>query len=282
VTRAYSGEGPTLLPSLSQADRRLNGLRLLVAEDNLLNQEVIEQVLTCAGAEVVLVGTGLAAVEAVRAPGARFDAVLMDIQMPVMDGYAATRLIREELGRVDLPILAITAFARAEDRETSRLAGMVGHLVKPLDVDILCEFLTQGCLVCRDSAPQHPEPPPAVDSPGIELAGLDIAAALVAFQGEKKKYQDILRKFIVHHGSDVDKASALFRAEDVPGAGRLLHELSGVASILHAPVLARLASAAEVALQDGQVHVMPDLLAQLQAAMQTLWGSVEQLEAQWV
>ena len=281
VTRAYSGEGATLLPPLSQADRRLNGLRLLVAEDNLLNQEVIEQVLTGAGAEVVLVGTGLAAVEAVRAPGARFDAVLMDIQMPEMDGYAATRIIREELGRRDLPILAITAFARTEDRERSRLAGMVGHLVKPLEVDILCEFLVHGCHAGRDLAPPPAERPAAVVSPGIELAGLDLVAALTAFKGDKRKYKEILRKFIVHHGSDADEACRLFSTEDAPGARRLLHDLNGVASILHAPVLARLASAAEVALQDGQVGVMPDLLAQLQAAMRILWTSVDQLEVLW-
>ena len=281
VTQAYTGEVPTLLPLLGQADRRLGGLRLLVAEDNLLNQEVIEQVLTRAGAQVLLVGTGLAAVEAVRAPGARFDAVLMDIQMPVMDGYAATRIIREQLGLVDLPIVAVTAFARPEDHEKSRLAGMVGHLVKPLDVETLFELVTQGCHAAREQAQRPSAPPLAVPEPGIELAGLDMAAALAAFSGDKKKYKEILRKFIVRHGGDADEARRLFSAGEGPGAMQLLHGLSGVASILHAPVLARLASAAEVALLDGQVKIMPGLLAQLQEAMCTLSASVDQLEALW-
>jgi CheY-like chemotaxis protein len=77
-------------------------------------------------------------------PGAYFDAVLMDIQMPVMDGYAATHQIRAVLGLVDLPIIAMTAHARPQDREKSRMAGMVGHLVKPLQVDDLLDILVRS------------------------------------------------------------------------------------------------------------------------------------------
>jgi CheY-like chemotaxis protein len=121
----------------------LHPLRLLVAEDNVLNQEVIEHILTQAGAQVVLAPHGQAAVAALQATGARFDAVLMDIQMPVMDGYAATHQIREVLGLLDLPIIAMTAHARPQDREKSRLAGMVGHLVKPLHVEELLAILVR-------------------------------------------------------------------------------------------------------------------------------------------
>ena len=121
----------------------LHPLRLLVAEDNVLNQEVIEHILTQAGAQVVLAPHGQAAVAALQATGARFDAVLMDIQMPVMDGYAATHQIREVLGLLDLPIIAMTAHARPQDREKSRLAGMVGHLVKPLHVEELLVILVR-------------------------------------------------------------------------------------------------------------------------------------------
>jgi CheY-like chemotaxis protein len=128
-------------PSELASVPRLDQKRLLVAEDNALNQEVIEHILTHAGAQVVLVSDGQAAVAALQAPGARFDAVLMDIQMPVMDGYSATYQIREVLGLLDLPIIAMTAHARPQDREKSRLAGMVGHLVKPLLVEDLLNTL---------------------------------------------------------------------------------------------------------------------------------------------
>jgi signal transduction histidine kinase/DNA-binding response OmpR family regulator len=131
-------------PSPLVSALRLNQMRLLVAEDNALNQEVIEHILTQAGAQVVLASDGRAAVAALQVPGARFDAVLMDIQMPVMDGYAATRQIREVLGLLDLPIIAMTAHARPQDHEKSRLAGMVGHLVKPLHVEDLLGILVRN------------------------------------------------------------------------------------------------------------------------------------------
>ena len=281
VSRAYSGEFKTILPRLGKVDRRLSGMRLLVAEDNPLNQEVIEQILARAGAEVVLVGNGLAAVEALRMPDTHFDAVLMDIQMPVMDGYTATRIIREQLGRVDLPIIAVTAFARPEDREKSRLAGMAGHIVKPLDVEDLLDLVVKERQASQDKVARRTGVPCAPAPAALELAGLDVAAALQAFSGDKKKYKEILHKFILHHGGDVDEALRLFRGEETKGAINLLHGLSGVASILQAPVLARLASAAEVALLDGQVSAMPGLFAQLQEAMRTLWASIDQLTSLW-
>ena len=138
---ARSANSVEVRPSTPVIVPRLNLMRLLVAEDNALNQEVIEHILTLAGAQVVLASDGQAAVAALQAPGARFDAVLMDIQMPVMDGYTATYQIREVLGLLDLPIIAMTAHARPQDREKSRLAGMVGHLVKPLQVEDLLDIL---------------------------------------------------------------------------------------------------------------------------------------------
>ncbi len=141
---ARSAKSAEVRPSPPVIVPRLNQMRLLVAEDNALNQEVIEHILTLAGAEVVLASDGQAAVTALQAPGAYFDAVLMDIQMPVMDGYTATYQIREVLGLLDLPIIAMTAHARPQDREKSRLAGMVGHLVKPLQVEDLLDILVHA------------------------------------------------------------------------------------------------------------------------------------------
>jgi hypothetical protein len=281
VTRAYSGEYTPLLAPPGKTDRRLAGMRLLVAEDNELNQEVIEQVLSRAGAEVVLVATGLAAVATLRPPGVRFDAVLMDIQMPVMDGYAATRIIREELGRVDLPIIAVTAFARPEDREKSRRAGMAGHLVKPLDVEDLLDLVARE----RQASSQRPAARPVALAPSPlptwRLPGLDVGAALQAFGGDQTKYQEILRKFLARHGGDAIAAHRLFDAGDAAGAAALLHGLSGMAALLQATEITRLAAAAEVALHDGTVQVLPFLFEGLDAAMRTLGQSIDQLEALW-
>ena len=144
VVRAFS---VPVAPAQAQECRNttpLSGMRLLVAEDNLLNQEVVGEMLSRAGAEVVLVADGFAVLVALKQPDAHFDAVLMDIQMPLMNGYTTTRHIRDELGLLDLPIIAVTAFARPEDREKSRLAGMAGHLVKPLDVDKLFDIVARA------------------------------------------------------------------------------------------------------------------------------------------
>ena len=118
----------------------LRGLRLLLAEDNPLNREVAAEFLGLEGAQVTAVQDGRAAVTAVKnAPPGAFDAVLMDIQMPVLDGYAAARAIRA-LERPDaetLPILALTANAFADDVIAARQAGMNGHVAKPVDLDKL-------------------------------------------------------------------------------------------------------------------------------------------------
>jgi CheY-like chemotaxis protein len=278
VKRAYSGEYLSILPAQGKPDRRLAGMRLLVAEDNALNQEVAEEILTRAGAEVVIASNGLAVVEALRKPSARFDAVLMDIQMPLMDGYTATRLIRDELGQTDLSIIAVTAFARPEDREKSRLAGMVGHLVKPLDVEDLLDIVdktrrstgVQLAVANQDSLAR-----------AMKLGGLDVAAALKVFGSDQKKYVKFLRKFIVQQGGCPNEARRLFDADDLPGAAKILHDLSGMAGMLHATELARLAAVAESGLLKAELDGMLPLLVELQVAMQTLKESVDQIEVLW-
>lgn len=276
VTRAYAGECTGMLSLRAKTDRRLAHMRLLVAEDNELNQEVIEQILSRAGAELVLVGNGLAAVQALQAPAAHFDAVLMDIQMPVMDGYAATKIIREELGMRDLPIIAVTAFARPEDRERSRLAGMVGHIVKPIDVEDLLDLVASK----RAPAPAAPNQTAhrVAQHSAALLPGLDVATALQHFGGDQKKYRELLVKFMLKHGGDVREARRLFELDDIKAARALLHDLHGVASILRATDLARVAMAAEGALLDGAPSaILSRLFDEMLELMLTLEASVAQL-----
>ena len=129
---------------------RLEGFRLLLVEDNDVNQAVARQILTRAGAAVEIAGDGAQAVAILSDRGRSFDAVLMDIQMPGMDGYEATRVIRHQLGLTALPIIAMTANAMAGDRRKSMAAGMNAHIAKPIDVELL--FRTLGARP-RDAAP---------------------------------------------------------------------------------------------------------------------------------
>jgi CheY-like chemotaxis protein len=110
-------------------------------EDNKINQLVAKGLLTQEGADVTLAPDGQLGVAAVAAAQPAFDAVLMDVQMPVMDGYEATRAIRQELGLTTLPIIAMTANAMASDRAACLEAGMDDHVGKPFELDHLVDTL---------------------------------------------------------------------------------------------------------------------------------------------
>jgi len=125
--------------------KRLQGLRILVVEDNKINQMVARGLLTREGADVTVADNGQLGVAAVAAAQPPFDAVLMDIQMPVMDGYAATRAIRHELGLTRLPIIAMTANAMASDRLVCMQAGMDDHVGKPFELDHLVATILRLC-----------------------------------------------------------------------------------------------------------------------------------------
>ncbi len=125
------------------AERRLNKLRLLVVEDNLINQQVAEELLMAEGALVALAANGKLGVEAVATAQPQFDAVLMDIQMPVMDGFAATHAIRHDLGLTTLPIIAMTANALDTDRLACLAAGMDEHVGKPFNMNHLVDVIRQ-------------------------------------------------------------------------------------------------------------------------------------------
>jgi hypothetical protein len=125
--------------------QRLQGLRLLVVEDNKINQMVARGLLSKEGALVTLADDGQLGVDAVASMDPAFDAVLMDVQMPVLDGYGATRAIRQDLGLLDLPIIAMTANAMASDRDDCLQVGMNDHVGKPFELDHLVATLLRLC-----------------------------------------------------------------------------------------------------------------------------------------
>lgn len=251
--------------------KHLAGLHLLVAEDNPLNREVIKEILLNIGAQVTLVGNGQLAVDALQTVGAHFDAVLMDVQMPVMDGYAATKVIRSTLGLLDLPIFALTAHARPEDRETSRLAGMSGHLVKPLDVKELLEVVAK--VAERSLAPTSTT---STLKAYKFLPGLNLEDALKVFDGNRERYFHLLKKFIDQQGNDVTEARRRYYSGDHEGCLNLLHDLVGVAKLIQAPELSRLAAFVESALLKGKTDNMPVLFNELQIAMDTIKTSISE------
>ena len=277
VRRAHAGDFTAIRPAPEKTARRLAGLRLLVAEDNPINQQVIEQILVRAGAEVVIAANGLAAVDILRSPDARFDAVLMDIQMPVMDGYAATRTIREELGRRDLPIIAVTAHALPEDRAKSHEAGMVGHLVKPIDIDDLLDIVSGGR---HDPVRSDARRRRATENliPAVGLPVVDLVGVRKIFGDDKEKVTELLRQFVAAHRNDAGKARLRFDANDINGAAEILHGLHGIANLLQTPNLARLAAAIGTALRNRHADTVPALLDELQLALHALDEFIERFD----
>ena len=273
VANALNSNSEEIGVNVRVSAKPLAGLHLLVAEDNALNQEVIEQILINAGAQVSLVGNGQLAVEALQVTGVHFDAVLMDVQMPVMDGYAATKVIRDTMGLKDLPIIALTAHARPQDREISRLSGMSGHLVKPLDVEELHAIVTKLVGLRTASSQIAASETPRAD---LDVPGVNLGEALKMFGGHHARYGQLLNKFVSHHGNDVVEARRQFSTGNLERPMSLLHDLSGVAGLLQAPELSRLAAAAESALLDGKTDNLLVLFDQLQAAMDTVRVSTQQ------
>jgi PAS domain S-box-containing protein len=242
---------------------RLTGMRLLVVEDNPNNQQVAQELLADEGAQVELAGNGREGVAAVEAAAAPFHAVLMDIQMPVMDGYAATAEIRQRLGLDSLPIIAMTANAMASDREACLAAGMNDHVGKPFDLHHLVATLQRHVALLPPTPWKRPQP--ASDLPAVllheaEHAGVELQAALGRFGGNAALYARTLQRFVDDAISTTGQLPAQLRRGEPIEAGRLMHSLKGLAATLGASRLAALAAAAETALASGEAPRRTDAL----------------------
>ena len=176
---------------------QLQGMRILVVEDNLINQQVAQELLAGAGAIVSLAENGQAGVESVAHASPPFDVVLMDLQMPILDGYGATKAIREGLGLTQLPIIAMTANAMASDREACIAAGMNDHIGKPFDMANLVSLLirTTGLIPTGDcnTLEVHRD-----DGPKVLVADgqwIDSQAALNRMAGSKPLYVRAAKDF---------------------------------------------------------------------------------------
>lgn len=241
--RSQGGELPRPMP------RRLTGLRLLLVEDNPGNQQVTQELLELEGATVTLAGDGQQALTLLAQTRGRrgFDAVLMDVQMPVMDGTTATRLLRRQLG-LKLPVIAMTAGALEAERQACLDAGMDEHIGKPFDPDTLVAVLRRRC-----GEPLGDEPPPTQPVlPAAVLAdagraGIALAEALARMSGRIELFE---RTLAALHEQDHRLAQAL--VEGGSAAARGLHGFRGLAAMLGAQDLAALAAEGEHATAPDQ------------------------------
>ncbi len=253
------------LPAPPALSARLAGLRVLVVEDNEVNQEVARQVLLHAGAQVELAANGRSALDLLGRDSA-FDAVLMDLQMPVMNGFEATAAIRA-MGLAALPVVAMTANAMDEDRQRALDAGMDAHLPKPIDVDALVATLHAVTGRGQATAPALPRQTAAALPPLPPLPGIDLQAALSRFGGNAAAYLAVFERFAATQAGAVDEIRTLAAAGDAAGALQLTHRLRGVAGNLGAAGVAMHALRLEGALRGADEAGVTAGLAALDAAM---------------
>ena len=267
-------------PALARV-KRLGGMRLLVVEDNLNNQQVAQELLEDEGATVTLAGNGELGVAAVATATPPFDAVLMDLQMPVMDGYSAAAQIRHRLGLATLPIIAMTANAMASDREACLAAGMNDHVGKPFDLDSLVSLLLR--CTGHNSTPVAAETRAVSRLPQALLAqaarsGIDLDAALARLGGNTGVYQRLLGSFAEDLTGLPAQLETLLQCGERVKASHLMHTNKGLAATLGLKSLAEVASAAEKALQGtetpGQHAALSDAV---QAAVPSALQAIAQL-----
>jgi two-component system sensor histidine kinase/response regulator len=252
------GEAVPVTQTDARGLARLRGARVLLVEDNEFNQQVAFELLGAAGMHVDIAENGAQGVQ--RVQEGSYDLVLMDLQMPVMDGLQATRQIRAMPGCDRLPILAMTANAMAGDRERSLAAGMNDHVTKPIDPDELFDVLLRWlpdraahAPAARETAADVSVPPPdSSRGPVLDLIpGLDAADGLRRVLGRREAYVDLLRRFAIGHAEvvrDIRTALADGRRAD---AERTAHTLKGVAGSIGARQLSRAAGDVEAALRRG-------------------------------
>ncbi|WP_435829377.1 PAS domain S-box protein [Aeromonas dhakensis] len=254
--------------------RRLSGLTLLVVEDNVLNRQVAFELLSCEGARVQLAECGRDGVAMVLQQAPSFDAVLIDMQMPDIDGLEATRQIRAHPQFANLPIIAMTANASEADRQLCLAAGMNEHVGKP----IALEQLVSTLLAQLDKADQ-----PALAQPPAASEALLEAESVIRqrFDNDIELLQRILSLFGPDMAEQLEALNQAIAGGQLKEACSILHAIKGSASTMGACQLATLAKAQELALLHADQQQAAVLLADagwLQRLQETARLSLESLE----
>ncbi|MCP3923477.1 MAG: response regulator [Desulfobacterales bacterium] len=228
--------------------------KLLLVEDNRINQQVATEILENRDFELTVVENGLKAIECVH--DNRFDAVLMDIQMPEMDGYEATRVIRKDDQFKDLPIIAMTAHTMAGEKERCINAGMNDHVPKPIDPKSLFSALVKWIppmewSMITKRVEKTDENDSKIEFPA-HLAGLNIDSALNKIGRNKKLYKKVLNDFYTDHADFFDKFSEAYQKGRLDEAKYLIHNMKGVSGSIGAEDLYEISTEIDYLIKNHQ------------------------------
>ena len=244
----------------------LGGIRVLVVDDSTINLEVARRVLEMEGATVRLAGNGQEAIDRLRLEPGAFDVVLMDVQMPVLDGHAATRYIRRELGLTALPVIALTAGALTSQYKQALEAGMDDFIGKPFEPRVVVErirrLLPQHALQRVAASQDSPLPDPKPTLAGAEASwptfdGIDAADVSRRLGGDVDLFRSLLKHLLEEFSAD---RVAAFRSLEPPALGQALHKLRGSAGNVGAARMREACARAEAVLIDGSSVQRSDAL----------------------
>ncbi len=261
------------------------GASVLLVEDNIINQEVAREILVKAGVLVTIAEDGEKSLEQLRLGdenGNPFDVVLMDIQMPIMDGYTATNEIRNLPEFQDLPIIAMTANAFVSDRQKALGAGMNDHVAKPINVKELFKVLGEwvhvpedrrGRPLLHENSSTDTTDSDLADLPEIE--GLDAASGIKRAAGSRSLYENLLQQFLFHHFDDLVKVEQALEEDDTALAARLAHTLKGVAGNIGAETLYQASSTLEDAIEKADPEPLTAALLSMKDALHRLLEGIQ-------
>jgi PAS domain S-box-containing protein len=282
LAQAREGSSPREDKPLQQ--RRLRGMRVLLVEDNPINQQVAQELLSAEGASVTLAENGALGLAAVRQSDGAFDVVLMDLQMPVMDGLTATRLLRADARFATLPVIAMTANAMRSDRDECLAAGMNDHVGKPFDLMQLVQSLvTHTHWETHDALPlpaAPPQPVAAAAADGHWPQGIDVELALSRMGGNQSLLRRAIRSFVDDARQLPQRLDQGLQSGARTQVQRELHGFKGLSATIGVQALSAQAAKAEKILQSGaDDESLRSVLAQLDQMLQSLLPLLEDVAA---
>lgn len=258
IKAELGGRQPKVIPTQAEAAKEFKHTHVLLVEDNLINQQIATEMLTGLGLEISLAGNGLEAIE--QAQETPFDLVLMDIQMPVMDGLEATQRLREFAGYQSIPIIAMTANAMQEDIERTKAVGMNAHITKPIQPQVLLETLAQWI---TPKIEYH-----SSTSPIPTIEGLNCEEAVARVNGNLGLYQKLLKQFVEEQGETFTEVESLWQQQKYGEAADRVHTFAGLVGNLGGTELFSLAQQLEVGLRgenpEGEADRIGECLIQAQ------------------
>ena len=253
----------------------VRGARVLLVEDNRINQKVATEILSQAGVNVEIASNGIEAIDAVKSK--TYHAVLMDVQMPEMDGFEATRRIRQDPRFMDIPIIAMTANAMKGDREKCIESGMNDYISKPIHIEELFSVLKKwiepgGFELSAEDAKQ-------VTGNGhfpSELEGIDIKSALKRLENNKELYLELLQDFLQENKGFADKIRQSVKKHDKDTAHRMAHTLKGVAGAIGASDLYLSTRELDEAFKNAEQDTYRELIRKVEKDLSTVITAIEQ------